>query len=405
MNTENEENKNRSIKIKIGLFILAAFVVGWIFGALNARVSLVGYTPRLIERNLAESQADFSVFWRAWDLLVEYYDGNVDYTKMIQGAIRGMTEALGDPYTAFLSREEAELLNAELSGVIYGIGAEIGIKNDELTIVTVLPGTPAERSGLMSGDVIWYIDNESTEEMILEEAIFKIRGKEGTEVTLEIKRNGERKEHKIKRAKIVIESVTSKIVEGNVGVINVVRFDENTTSSTREILDGFISKNVEKIVLDLRNNPGGYFDQSISLTSEFVKEGVAVREKREVGGNKKSEEYRVSGNGRMTGENIRIVVLINEGSASAAEIVAGALKDHKRATLVGNTTFGKGSVQEIKNLSDGALMRITIAHWYTPNGTNINEKGVEPHHIVDMTEEDFDKNKDPQLEKALQLLK
>lgn len=402
-----DKNKNfqNLDKIKIGAVVLAAFFFGWFFGAQDARVSMVGYTPRLVERDLSESRADFSIFWRAWDLLVEKYDGNVDYKAMIYGAIRGMTEALGDPYTVFMTPEEARALDSELSGVIYGIGAEIGLKNNQITVITPLSESPADKAGLLSGDVVISINEESTAKMTLDEAVTKIRGEEGTIVKLNIKRGGKAKEYKIKRAKININSVNYEVIGDDIGLIRVSRFDDKTTVKTQEALDEFISKNINKIVIDLRNNPGGYLDESISFTSEFLKEGVVVTEKRDIDGNGSRQEYKATGRGRMTQDNVKIVMLINEGSASAAEIVAGALKDHKRAILVGKETFGKGSVQELSNLSGGAKMRITIAHWYTPSGKNIGKKGIEPNYEVDLTENDFNNDRDPQLKKALELLK
>jgi carboxyl-terminal processing protease len=402
---KKENTKIRNQKILIGVVILTSFVVGWFFGAQDAKLSQIGFTPKLIERDLSESKADFSIFWRAWDLLVEKYDGEVDYKAMIYGAIRGMTEALGDPYTAFMSPEEARALDSELSGVIYGIGAEIGIKNNQLTVISPLNESPAEKSGLITGDIILAIDGETTQKMSVDEAVFKIRGEEGTEVKLSIKRGDVIKDYQIKRAKITIESVKHETLNKDVGLITVSRFDEKTTAKTRQALDDFISQNIKKIIIDLRNNPGGYLDESISFSSEFLKEGIVVTEKKDIENGDKSYEYKASGKGKATGNEFKIIVLINEGSASAAEIVAGALKDYSRATLVGETTFGKGSVQEIENLSGGAKLRITIAHWYTPKGQNIGKKGIEPDHEIELTEDDYNNDRDPQLNKALELLK
>lgn len=401
----NKPNKQQNKKILIGLIILGSFVMGWFLGSYDARISQVGFTPKLIERDLSESDADFSIFWRAWDLIIEKYDGEIDYRAMIYGAIKGMTEALGDPYTAFMTPEEAQALDSELSGVIYGIGAEIGIKNNQLTVISPISDSPADKAGITAGDIILEINGEPTSKMSLDEAVSKIRGKEGTEVILNIKRNNVVQEYKIKRAKITITSVRHEILDNQVGYIKVSRFDENTTTKTRSALDDIISKNISDIIIDLRNNPGGYLDESISFTSEFLKDGVIVIEKREVNGSDKEYEYKASGRGKATDEKYNIVILINEGSASASEIVAGALRDYGRATLVGENTFGKGSVQEIENLRGGAKMRITIAHWYTPKGKNIGKEGIKPDHEVELTEEDFNQDRDPQLDKALEILK
>jgi len=401
---ELEDIKLKRNKVLVGALILLSFVMGWVWGHQDAQMSKIGSTPDAIERNLQNKNADFSIFWRAWDLLVEKFDGEVDYQAMIYGAIKGMSEALGDPYTSFLTPDEAKQLENDLSGVIYGIGAEIGLKNDQITIIAPLAGGPAERAGIQKGDTVIGINDESTAEMDLNVAISKIRGDEGTKVKIQILRNGETKDFEIIRERIEVESVKGEIKEGNIGYVQISRFDDNTTDLLRTQLDKFLASNVKKVILDLRGNPGGYLDESITVTSEFIEDGVVVTEKKDVNGGSDRYDYKATGNGKMTGDDIKIIVLIDEGSASAAEIVAGALQDHNRATLVGSTTFGKGSVQEIENLSGGAQMRITIAHWYTPDGKNIGKEGVVPDVEVKMTEEDYLADRDPQLLKAMELL-
>jgi carboxyl-terminal processing protease len=367
-------------------------------------MSRIGTTPNAIERNLEKNGADFSIFWRAWDLLVEKFDGQVSYQKMIYGAIKGMSEALGDPYTSFLTPEEAKQLEDDLSGVIYGIGAEIGLKDNQITIIAPLAGGPAERAGIQKGDKVIKIDEESALEMDLNVAISKIRGDEGTKVKLQILRNGDTKNFEITRERIEIESVKGDILKNNIGYIQITRFDDKTTENLRTEIEKLLARNVKKVVLDLRGNPGGYLDESITVASEFIKEGVIVTEKKDVDGGADRYDYKATGHGKMTNSEIKIVVLVDEGSASAAEIVAGALQDHNRATIVGTTTFGKGSVQEIENLAGGSQMRITIAHWYTPDGKNIGKEGIKPDIEVGLTEKDYNADKDPQLDKALELL-
>jgi len=403
MTANNNPIKNNKKKIIIGAIIILSFVVGFMMGHQDARFSQIGYTPDIYERDLNRSDADFSIFWRAWDLIVEKFDGPIDYEAMIYGAIKGMSQSLGDPYTTFLTPEEARALEDDLSGVIYGIGAEIGVKNNHLTVIAPLDGTPAKEAGLLAGDVITAIDDTTTQGMELDVAVSKIRGKEGTKVKLTIERSSESKEFTITRAKISIRSVNYEILDNNIGYIEITRFDENTTDSLQKGLDKFITNNIKNIILDLRGNPGGYLDESITVASEFIKEGVIVTEKYDES-SKKSYEYKASGKGRMTSDDITIIVLINEGSASASEIVAGALADHNRATLVGETTFGKGSVQEIEDLAKGSMMRITVAHWYTPNGKNIASDGITPDIEVKLTENDYNNDRDPQLSKAIELL-
>jgi carboxyl-terminal processing protease len=407
MHKPNETNSTTTQKrnrILIGAFILISFIVGWTFGAQNAQMSRIGTTPNAIERNLEKNGADFSIFWRAWDLLVEKFDGQVSYQKMIYGAIKGMSEALGDPYTSFLTPEEAKQLEDDLSGVIYGIGAEIGLKDNQITIIAPLAGGPAERAGIQKGDKVIKIDEESALEMDLNVAISKIRGDEGTKVKLQILRNGDTKNFEITRERIEIESVKGDILKNNIGYIQITRFDDKTTENLRTEIEKLLARNVKKVVLDLRGNPGGYLDESITVASEFIKEGVIVTEKKDVDGGADRYDYKATGHGKMTDSEIKIVVLVDEGSASAAEIVAGALQDHNRATIVGTATFGKGSVQEIENLAGGSQMRITIAHWYTPDGKNIGKEGIKPDIEVGLTEKDYNADKDPQLDKALELL-
>lgn len=401
VNPATNQKRNR---ILIGAFILLSFVIGWVWGYQDAQMSKIGSTPDAIERNLQKNGADFSIFWRAWDLLVEKFDGNVNYQQMIYGAIKGMSEALGDPYTTFLTPDEAKQLENDLSGVIYGIGAEIGLKDNQIAIIAPLAGSPAERAGIKKGDVIAKINDEPTTDMDLGIAISKIRGDEGTKVKLLIIRGTETKEFEITRERIEVESVNGEVKEGNIGYVRISRFDNNTTELLRAKLDQFKAKDVKKLVIDLRGNPGGYLDESITVSSEFIKEGIIVTEKKDVDGGSDRYDYKATGNGKMTDNDIKIIVLIDEGSASAAEIVAGALKDHNRATLVGVATFGKGSVQEIQDLAGGAQMRITIAHWYTPDGKNIGKEGIAPDVKVEITEAEYNADKDPQLLKAIELL-
>lgn len=402
-NKQKSKINKKSPRIIVGALFVLVFILGWILGHQDANFGKFGFTPNITGKD-TNKNVDFSAFWRTWELLEQKYDGKVDYEKMVYGAIKGLTDSLGDPYTTFLTPTEAQLLSDDLSGVVSGIGAEIGIKNDKITVIAPIDDSPAKKAGIISGDVITQINDENTEGMDINTAISKIRGEAGTKVKLTITRGAEQKAFEITREKVTLKSVKSEVKKGNVGYVSISRFDENTTEDLRKVLDNFTSKNITKIVLDLRDNPGGYLDQSVSVSSEFIDKGVVVAEKREVDGTGKME-YKASGKGKMTDPRVKIIVLINGGSASASEIVAGALKDHKRATLVGETTFGKGSVQVIEELAKGSKLRVTIAHWYTPNGENIAKNGIKPDVEVKLTEDDYNKNRDPQLDKALELLK
>lgn len=391
---------NRS-KILIGAVIFLSFVFGWAFGHLDSQITKIGYTPKIVNQN--NENVDFGLFWQAWNKIVTEYDGEIDYQKLVIGAISGMVEAVGDPYTVFMSTEESASFDSEMDGTISGIGAEIGNKNDNIIVIAPLDNTPAQKAGIKAKDIILKINDESTEGMDLNTAVSKIRGEIGTKVTLLIERDGAELTFEIVREKIETKSVKWEIKENNIGYIEISRFDSNTTELTKQATSELANKNVKGIVLDLRNNPGGYLDSSIEVASEFIKEGVIVIEK--TGDSGQKEEYTANGKGKMTSNSIPMVVLVNGGSASASEIVTGALQDHDRATIVGEKTFGKGSVQAIESIGQGMSIRITIAHWYTPNGVNIGSEGITPDVEIEFTEEDAKTEKDPQLDKALEIIK
>lgn len=401
-----DEVKNRirkSPRILLGVLFLAVFFLGFFLGKQDTNFSNFGFTPKLIGRGSNNSSADFSSFWKAWELLEQNYDGQLDYQKMVEGAIRGLTSSLGDPYTSYLSKDEANQLNDDLSGTISGIGAEIGIKNNKMIIIAPIKDSPAEKAGLKAGDNIAFINDEATDGMTVAEAVAKIRGEAGTKVTLKIIRNGELKTFEITREKFNVKSVDSKILDKNIGYVSISRFDDTTATELNSALDQFVAKGVKKVVLDLRDNPGGYLDVSVEVASQFIRSGVVVREGKVIDASKKYT-YKASGDGKMTGDDIKIVVLINQGSASASEIVAGALQDYKRATIVGEKSYGKGSVQQLENLISGSKLRITVAHWYTPNGNSISNQGIKPDVEVALSDDDYNNDRDPQLAKAIELL-
>lgn len=399
----DQKNKKKSPKIAYALLLLLAFTFGWIFGHQDSRLGQFGFTPQVLNKT-ANQNVDFAIFWRTWDLLQKNYDGQLDWQKMVYGAIKGMTESLGDPYTSFLNPTEANQLEDDLSGTVSGIGAEVGFRNDKLSIIAPIDDSPAKKAGLLAGDVILQIGNEKAEGMDINTAVSKIRGPAGSKVKLTIERNGQKKEFEITREKITVKSVKSEIKPGNIGYVEITRFDDTTTTQLRGALDDFVAKDVKKVILDLRDNPGGYLNESVTVASEFIDKGIIVAEKRDVDG-KVTNEYKATGGGKMTTKDIKLVVLVNGGSASAAEIVAGAIKDLGRGTLIGEKTFGKGSVQEIEDLGQGAKLRITVAHWYTPKGKNIAKEGIAPDVEIKMSEADINAGKDPQLDRALEFLK
>jgi carboxyl-terminal processing protease len=346
---------------------------------------------------------NFNLFWDVWDKLKEYYVDRKDLTdkKMFYGALRGLVSSAGDPYTVFMDPKVAQEFSEDLAGTFEGIGAEIGIKNDTLTIIAPLPDMPAEKAGLKAGDKVLAINGESTVGITLDEAVRKIRGPRGTTVTLSVARKDEDgiKDITITRGKIVVKSVRTNLREDNIFVIKITNFNEDTEKLFNQTVRKILDKNPRGIILDLRNNPGGLLDTAIEVASEWIEDGVVVTEKFS---DDKKIEHLARGRARLKGYST--VVLVNQGSASASEIVAGALQDYGLATLVGKKTFGKGSVQTLLNLPDGSSMKITVAKWLTPKGRSINDEGIDPDVEVDLTLDDYNADKDPQMDKAVEML-
>lgn len=393
---------------KFGKLILFLFLFSltYFFGFLHGHQNLKfekSFVPQIINRELKKpAQVDFSLFWEAYAKLSENFLGQIDPQEIIYGAISGMVRSLNDPYTVFMKPGESKLFKEDLSGAIEGIGAEIALKGGKYIIVAPLPSSPAEKAGLRSGDEILKIDDEDSFNLEFDEVIAKIRGPKGSSVTLTIQREGfdKPKEFSIKRAKIKIESVKWEMKDNNLGYIQISSFAADTLDLFKKATDEILSKSPQGIILDLRNNPGGFLETAVDVTSYFIPEGVAVIEE-----DKGGERHPFKTTQSQRYANVKVVVLINEGSASASEILAGAISDIKIGTLVGKKTFGKGTVQTIEDLSGGSALRITTAKWLTPKGREINGQGINPDIEVDKTEQDEAQNRDPQLEKALEILK
>jgi len=351
-------------------------------------------------------EVDFSLFWETWNVLKEkfYQPEKFDTQKMTEGAISGMVKSLGDPYTSFFNPQETKEFFEEAQGTFEGIGIEIDKKKEELVVIAPLEGTPAERAGIRAGDKILKIDDKETVDLSLEEAVKLIRGPKGTEVKLTISRGDwkEPKEFKISRALIKIPSLKWELKEDDIVYLKLYQFFDRTGDDFRKSAIEILNSPAKKIILDLRNNPGGYLEVAQEISGWFLKRGdIVVIE--DFGPGKEKNEYKADGNEKFL--DYPIVVLINQGSASASEILAGALRDNRNVLLIGEKSFGKGSIQELEELRGGSSLKITIANWLTPKGQLITDKGLEPDIKVEMSEEDYEQDRDPQLEKALEVIK
>ncbi|MFO0702983.1 MAG: S41 family peptidase [Candidatus Andersenbacteria bacterium] len=345
------------------------------------------------------SGIDFSLFDEVFKQIQgKYVEPPKDTTNLEYGAIKGLVAGLGDQNSNFMDPEETKAFQENLDGKFSGIGVELAIKDKQLTVVTPLPQSPGERAGLKTGDVIVAIDKVATSTLALDEAVTKIRGESGSQVTLLVTRKGqfEAKEFKVTREEINVQSVTWKVRDDGIGVLTLTRFGEDTADKVHQAAQEFLSKHVRGVVLDLRGNPGGFLTAAVDVASEFVQDGVIVTEEY---GDGSKQDYRATGKAEL--KDVPLVVLANEGSASAAEILAGALQDYGRAKLVGVKTFGKGSVQELTSLGKGTSLRLTVAKWVMPKGRKIDHVGIEPDIKVELTQADAEAGKDPQLDKAL----
>ena len=384
------------------ILISAAFGAGFYFGKSPIPVA----PPEgIINTDMGKPEGtDFSLFWEAWKKLEEKFvdPEKIDYQKMIYGAISGMVSSLEDPYTVFMPPRETKIFKEDVSGEFQGVGMEIGIRNNQLTVIAPLKGTPADRAGLRAGDKIMKVDDTDTQGISVDEAVKLIRGPKGTEVVLTIRREGwsEPREFKIIRAVIEIPSVEWEILPENIAYIKLYHFSETARLAFQRTGIEILNSPCQKIILDLRNNPGGYLEVAQDIGGWFLQKGeiVTIEDFR---GEKEDKEYKAKGNGKFL--SYPLVVLIDQGSASGSEILAGALRDNRGIKLIGQTTFGKGSVQELEELSQGSL-KITVARWLTPNGNLITEKGLTPDIEIEMTEEDLNEGRDPQLNKAIEIL-
>ncbi|MDP3958410.1 MAG: S41 family peptidase [bacterium] len=350
---------------------------------------------------------DFSPFWKAWNVLNEKYvsyNGSTTDQEKVWGAIEGLANSLGDPYTVFFPPQESKDFDASISGEFTGVGMEIGLRDRLLTVIAPLKGTPADRAGIKAGDRILKINGTPTTDMSVEKAVSLIRGPKGTDVALSLAREGEDEaiELKVTRDVIVIPTIDTELRKDGVFVIRLYSFSANAPGLFRNALQEFVDSGSALLLLDLRNNPGGYLEAAVDMASWFLPAGkVVVSEENNKNGEK--EVFRSKGYNIFT-DKLKFVILVNEGSASASEILAGALREHKVATLVGEKTFGKGSVQELVKITPETSLKVTVARWLTPLGVSISEGGLKPDVEVSISREDTEKERDPQLERAVSIL-
>lgn len=387
------------------------FGAGFKYGEYKTKYKILGVTSAgASKNNFSRQRLDFSLFWDVWDKLEKKFvdSKKLDSKKMFYGAVKGMVASLEDPYTFFLTPSENQQNKDELEGKFEGIGAQLGLKNFKIVVIAPLKNSPAAKAGIKSGDTILKVDGASTQNWTLVQAVIKIRGRKGTKVVLTILRGDKELNIEIVRADIIVASVELTF-EDEVAHLKLDRFGEDTMVSWDRVIgqirDKWRSHQIKGMVLDLRDNPGGYLDGSVYTASEFLTTGKTVVSQ-VYGNSQPSQVYKVTKKGQLL--DIPLVVIINEGSASASEILAGALRDNKRAKIVGKKSFGKGSVQEALDLSDHSGLHVTVAKWILPKGSWINAKGIEPDIAVENKQGEGDtlnKKDDLQLIKAVDIIK
>lgn len=391
-----------ALVFSLGTTFFAGAMVGF-----SVRPGIDKITSIANKETAVVTNADFGPFWEAWNILNEKFIFSATTTdqKKVYGAIQGLAASYGDPYTSFFPPTEAAIFQSDISGDFEGVGMEIGKKEGILTVISPLKGSPAEKAGIRSGDKILKIDDIITTEMDTDEAVTHIRGKGGTTVKLTLFREKEKEPLVISvvRAPIEIPTLETEKRKDGIFIIRLFSFTSKSPELFRGALREFVASKDDKLILDLRGNPGGYLDAAVDMASWFLPAGSVVV-KEDFGDKGEGSTHRSRGY-NIFNKNLKFVVLIDGGSASASEILAGALSEHGVAKLVGDKTFGKGSVQEVVPLTDDTFLKITVARWLTPNGKSINENGLEPEYTVKVTKEDLDKKYDAQFEKAVEVLK
>lgn len=387
-----EKRQQLSWFLTLVIVAIVSFVAGARSDALFANVASV-FGVRTSNKTI-----DLSSVQKTYQELIANYDGKLDTQKLIYGANRGLVEAAGDPHTAYMDPDETKEFDKSLSGQIGGgIGAEIGLRSNKPTIIKPLENSPAQKVGIKAGETIVKVNDEASSDWSVEKVVSKIRGEVGTSVKLTLLSGGQTREVSVVRQNIVSPAVESEI-DGEIGILKVNRFGDDTVSLARKYASEFVEKGVKKVILDLRNNPGGTVGAAQGLLGIWLDNQISMTERR---GSEIVKTLRTTGMPILG--NIKTVVLINGNSASASEITAGALREYGKATLVGQKSYGKGSVQIVLGLPGGSQMKVTEARWYTPKGKNIDKTGIEPDVKVDLSSDDVNNNVDPQMDKAKSL--
>ncbi len=400
---KNFFSKERS-SLNTAFLCIVFFVFGVAIGFRHE--TAMGKMLGIKQETAANTTADFTPFWKVWNTLNEKFPdaAKVSDQDRVYGAIAGLTASMGDPYTTFFKPDEAKSFQEQIAGAFGGIGVEIGIKDNVLTVIAPLKDTPGDRAGIKPGDKILKIDSTSTANMTVEKAISLIRGTKGTTVTLTILPLGEQdtKEVKIVRDTINVPTLDTELRPDGIFVVRLYSFSANSATLFRDAMKKFGASKSDKLLLDLRGNPGGYLDAAVNMASWFLPNGKTIVTE-DYGGTQEPKVYRSLGYSLPT-KNLKFVILIDSGSASASEILAGAMQDSGKAKLVGTQSYGKGSVQEVIPVTADTILKVTVAKWLTPNGTWISLKGLTPDFKVEYTKADATAKRDPQMDKGAELL-
>lgn len=396
---KNVEWKEKQTSLGNAIIISVVMLVIGLTLGLNWKNWFGGFAPYLGFEKDHSSEVDWSGLDEVYNKLANYYDGEIVQSKIVEGAKKGLTDALGDVYTVYMDAEEAKEFEDDLHGNVgAGIGVEMGLRDGYVRVLRTLPDNPARKAGILAGDILYKVNGEEVYSLSTEEISKKVRGEEGTEVEVTVIRDGEEKSFKMKRE--VINNVSAYVdYDGSTAIVTVTRFDEDTGTMVQKFAKEFEKKGVKKVILDLRGNGGGYVNAAKDLLSLWINGDTILVQKSKHSDDKKT----TSDANKAILSDMKTVVLVNGSTASASEIVAGALQDYEKATVVGETTYGKGVVQNLFDFNDGSKLKVTTASWYTPKERSINKTGIEPDVKVERSYEDINAMRDPQMDKAKKL--